>query len=315
MFAKPFIKLLIFLFAVVYSLPSISQFCYKKPLSGNNNSVLKTTVPFDTIKHKKKKNDNGLLFGANLGIYRANRYSAQYYNGSQHYNNNPKNVIESTIFDFPQNYENIKQKLNVPDFSVSELPAKMNYSYSFMFGIFFKYCIKNSGIFAQFNFAKLTAKDVFTISVKDPLNPDIPKYMPESVYGSEQRTNIDIGYYHTFSPDESTRPYMELGVNINNTKFLYNRINIEGLEYSIADPFAAYHILNQGGIGYGGFAGAGVELVFKESISVNPGFDLYYSKTKLGYENSDGYTNTNAYFNKYKLHYCIFVRTILNGLF
>jgi hypothetical protein len=242
----------------------------------------------------KKKNNNGLYFGANLGFFFANKYNAQYYNGSG------KNDLDSVI-NYTYNYNAIKQNL-MYDFSLSELPSKMKYSPAFLVGLYFKYTIRNSAVFFQFNFSKLSTKDVFTIQYYDPYNPSIPIYKEEGIYGSEQRANIDFGYSYTFPSRDKNRPYLELGFNLNDTKFLSNKIKIEGLDFNLLNYHDSYYNIEQGGVGMGGFIGGGMELNFSESVSINPGFDLYFTKYRLG----DYY--------QLKPNYSIFVRAILNGL-
>ncbi len=263
-------------------------------IEGFSQKSFTTTTPL--LKLGKKENDskNGLFFGANLGFYFANKYNAQYYNGKG------INSVDSVIF-HPYNYTNIKQALQ-HDFLLSELPSNLKYSPALMIGLFFKYSFLKSAFFIQFNFSKLTTKDIFTIQYNDPFNPSIPIYKQESIHGAEQRANIDVGYSYTFSPDKKTRPYIELGVNLNNTKLIENRIKIENLDFSIINPSTSYYKFNEGGIGMGAFIGSGVELVFSDIVSVNPGFNIYYNKTKLG----DYY--------KFKPNYAIFVRVVLNGL-
>ena len=279
---KIFIKIVYLSLVITISTQGFSQ-----------NSFTATTP---LLKLGKKDNDskNGLFFGANLGFYFANKYNAQYYNGKG------INSVDSVIF-HPYNYTNIKQALQ-HDFLLSELPSNLKYSPALMIGLFFKYSFTKSAVFIQFNFSKLTTKDVFTIQYDDPYNPSIPIYKQETIYGAEQRANIDLGYSYTFSPEKNTRPYIELGVNLNNTKLIENKIKIENLDFSIINPSTTYYKFNEGGIGIGAFIGSGVELVFSDVISVNLGFIIYYNKTKLG----DYY--------QFKPNYTLFVRVILNGL-
>ena len=254
----------------------------------------------DSLKHKnKKKNDDGLYFGINFGFYKANRYTAQYYNGRG------KNRLNDSLIKSQYNYLNIENALSASDTSryrLGELPAKMKYSPALMIGLFCKYNIKNSSIFFQFNFSKLKANDVFTIMVLDTTTNTILNPKQESISGSEQRTNIDVGYSYTFNHKKICRPYFDIGFNLNDTKFIDNKIKIESVELSLVNQRISYYNIRQGGIGMGGFIGGGVNLVFNESICLIPGFDIYFTKTKLGN------------YNQIKPNYTIFVKAILNGL-
>ncbi len=301
MISKLFVKLFSLTTLVVLCFSANCQFSLQVPLFKSINPSEKNIFLFDSTKHKKS--NNGFYFGVNMGFYFANRYTAQYYNGSEE-NKTGVNKVDSVI-NYPLNYQNIKQVL-IYDFYLPKggLPIEMKYSPAFLIGFFTKYNFKNSGIFMQFNFCKLKTNDVFTLVIKDPNNfSSEPEYKQEAISGSEQRANIDIGYSYTFYPKKKNRPYIELGYNINSTKFIDNKIKIENLEYSIANYYYTYYNIKQSGVGMGGFFGSGVELNFSESISVNPGFDIYWTKINLG-----------NYNDKLKFNYSIFIRAILNGL-
>lgn len=242
-----------------------------------------------------KQSSNGFCLGASLGFYFANKNTAQYYNGSGI--NNLDSVINYSL-----NHNAIRERLNY-DFDLSELPTKMKYNPSLMLGVYAKYSIKNFGFFANFSMAKLKTEDVFTIVLDDPgntLSEDI--YRQEVVWGNEQRSNIDLGIVYNVPSKGKSKPYFELGYNISDTKFIDNKINIEGLEYSITNYYYTYNKIERGGIGYGFFGGAGVEIIFNEYLTLDPGFNLYYAKIKLGN------------FNEFKLNSSMYVRVILNGL-
>lgn len=297
-----FLKKIVLLSTVLFPLPANAQYCYNFNFHNKEKSIKNIYSSADSTRHKKK-NNNGFYFGANLGFYSANRYTAQYYNGSEE-NKSGVNKVDS-VFQYQNNYQDIRNVLNY-DFYLPEggLPIKMKYSPAFLIGFYAKYSFKNSGIFMQFNFSKLSTKDVFTLIIEDPNNSSSdPVYKQEEISGSEHRTNIDIGYSYTFNPKKKNKPYIEFGYNLNNTKFIDNKIKIENLEYSIANNYYSYYNIKQSGIGMGAFLGGGVELNFSESVSVNPGFNLYWIKINLG-----------KYNDKFKPNYSLFVRIILNGL-
>lgn len=263
---------------------------FKYPITSFKKNTL-----FQDNSPKKKDNNDGLYFGANLGFYMANRHTAEYYNGSG------VNSIDSTI-NYSLNYPIIKEVL-LYDFYLAELPAKMHYSPAFLLGIYLKYTVKNSGIIMQFNFAKLRANDVFTLIIDDPNNySSEPVYKQEAIWGSEQRASIDLGYSYTFNPKSSYRPFLQFGANLTTTKFVENKIRIETLEYSITNYYFSYYKIEQGGVGFGAFAGTGVALVFNEKFSIIPTFNIYYTQAKMG-------DQTRSRFN-----YTFYISTLLNGI-
>ncbi|MFH0865782.1 MAG: hypothetical protein V1904_06285 [Bacteroidota bacterium] len=272
---------------------SLAQQCFsfKYPLTSLKKNIL---LPADLST--KKNNDNGFYFGANLGLYFANSHTASYYNGSD------INSVDSTIT-YSINYQQIKQLLNDYDFSLAELPVKMHYSPAFLLGVYVKYTIENSGIVMQFNFSRLKANDIFTISVDDPTNfSSDPVYKQESIWGIEQRASIDLGYSYTFNPKSNYRPFVQFGANLTDTKYIDNKINIEGLEYSITNYYYSYQKIEQGGVGFGAFAGGGMNLIFSESISIMPTLNIYYTQAKMGE------------LIKPRFNYTFFISVILNGI-
>ena len=288
-------KLYFFVFLSFAPVIVSGQFSFHLPLKVVNKSNNELIQLNDTTKHKKKNTD-GLYFGVNLGFYKANHYSASYYNGSG------VNNLDSAITNY-LNYPQIKQLL-IYDFSLAELPAKMHYSPAFLLGVYLKYAIKNSGIIVQFNIAKLRANDVFTLVIDDPNNySSEPVYKQESIQGIEQRASIDLGYSYTFNPHSNYRPFIQFGGNLTSTKFIENKIKIESLQLSITNSYYSIHAIEQGGIGFGAFAGGGMNLIFNESISIMPTLNMYYTQAKMG-----GYT-------KAKLNSTFYVSVILNGIF
>jgi len=288
-------KILCCFLIIISSLQTFGQCSYQIPIFKTEKLNKANYLLHDSLKHKKKNND-GIYFGINFGAYFANRYTAQYYNGSG------VNRLNDSLLHSINNYQNIKTALSSDSFALGELPAKMKYSPALMIGLFLKYDLKNSAIIIQFNFSKLHAKDVFTINCLDPYNPSIPIQKEEGITGSEQRTNIDIGYCYTFNPKKNYRPYFEFGFNLNNTKWVDNNIKIESVELSLENQKLAYYNINQGGIGIGAFLGGGINMIFNESIAITPGFEMYLTKTNLGS------------YDQFKPNYTIFVKATLNGL-
>ena len=290
-------KIVLCVLVFAYSVQAFSQCSYQIPIFKTDKLNKSNYSLLDSLKHKnKKKNNDGLFFGVNLGFYKANNYTAQYYNGS-----GTNKLNDSLLFSY-NNVQNIKNALGTDTFNLGYLPSKMKYAPAMMIGLFLKYNINNSSFFFQFNYCKLKANDVFTILLLDTNTNTITFPKQESISGSEQRTNIDIGYCYNFTHNKNYIPYIECGFNINDTKFIYNKIKIENLEINLVNQWILYYNIIQGGIGTGVFLGGGINFVFNESVSVIPGFDIYYTKTKLGN------------FDQLKLNYSAFVKVILNGL-
>lgn len=252
----------------------------------------------------------GWQFGFNFGYHFANKHTANFFNGSS----SNENTI-SYVIDNPYWYNDIYNAVNASDTVIlDQLPTEMKYDPGINFGLYIKYNItKMAGVFVQFNYTKLETKDVFTLDI------DPPDYLiigtnsrPYSIWGKAERINIDIGYSRLFEIGEKTMIFFETGLNINNTDVEESKIKIEDLEFSLINIYANQNYtpntamnenkIEQGGIGIGFFAGTGFKLKLNESISIDPGINIYYQKINI--EN----------YNDFRLSYYLFVRLCFRNL-
>jgi len=267
---------------------------------------------FDNEIHKRKVDKKeidrrGLTFGLNMGVFKGSSEQATYYNGNDRNENSIKYFLNNTYF-----YNEIKQKLNHRDFTLYSVPSSMSYDMSMMVGFYARYKYNNTtGFFVQFNFSKLNTQNQFAFridSVNFTSEPSL-RYFP--VYGQEERTYIDFGLYKDFYFGEKTNFWVEGGLSFNNTLVKKNGIIVGDLDLSIINVYGSkYYVPNtgmqpydirQGGIGFGFFGGAGLNLNFNENISVDPGFHLYYHNSAL------------MYYEGFGLNYSIFVRIIMRN--
>ncbi len=250
--------------------------------------------------------------GLNFGLYLPAKYHAGFYDGSSQNVNNIDYVLSNQYW-----HEEIKQELNAADdFYLRELPTNMRYSAAFQIGMYFRKTFDNyTGFSLQFDYSKLTASDFFTLEIDPQPNigkePDIRLY---PIWGIEDRINIDILFSKYFRTNSSTVvPFFEGGININSAYVREHKIQIENLTYSLVDvylsggyvpgmPQNVYNV-QQGGIGWGVSAAAGLKLIFNESVSIDPGFRFYYQKVKL------------ERYEQFKPSFALFVRLSLSGFF
>jgi len=250
--------------------------------------------------------------GLNFGLYLPSKFHAGFYNG------NSKNVNKIDYVLNNQYWHNdIKNALNVADdFYLRELPTNMRYTPAFQIGIYFRKTFDNyTGFSLQFDYSKLTASDFFTLEI-DPQTAigkeaDIRLF---PIWGIEERINIDLLFSKYFKTNSKTIiPFFEGGLNINSSIVKEHKIKIENLSYSLVDvylngsyvPGAAQNTyrVQQGGIGWGVSAASGIKLIFNESVSIDPGFRVYYQKVKLeGYE-------------QFKVAFAFFIRLSLSNFF
>lgn len=257
----------------------------------------------------------GWAFGLNLGMIMPSNYSANFYNGSEDNENSLSRILDNQYY---------KQKIVDHigyNYTGWEIPESMPYKVAMNVGIYIRYGLgSDHGFFTQVSYHKLEASDIFLLRLDVPQSTNIdPTYLECPIVGQEERTLIDFGYYKELPLAEKIRLNIELGVNFNNTLVKSNKILIRnltgtdaGLEYSIKydgdHPLGEYdqgntYDIRQGGIGFGAFGGGHIRFVFSKSISFDPGFDLYFSKTAL-----EGYTALKPQFS-------FFARIIMTNFF
>lgn len=281
------------LFVVVFVTPGFS---------GSRWPVTRTS-PGDT-----NTMNSGFSFGFNMGAYFASPYQANFYNG------NPGNVDSiGLIFSNYYYTQEIRQALN-DTFRLLELPQKMSYQPALQFGFYVKYSFsKQLGAFAQFNYAKLKANDVFTMGIgPDPSYLTFDEIRTYPIWGTEERIYIDLGVSKTFETSKTVQVFLEGGLNINNTRVKEHKINIESLEYSLINIYGnSPYVPNTqmqtyetrlGGLGIGVFATTGLRFVFNDKVSLDPGVSLYWSQANL-----EGY-------QAYRPQYSVFVRLCYHSL-
>ncbi|MCK5856820.1 MAG: hypothetical protein KAG64_04980 [Bacteroidales bacterium] len=250
--------------------------------------------------------------GLNFGMHWASKYHAGFYDGS--YEN--VNTIDFVLGNYYHRLD-IMNALNVADtFYLAELPQDMRYNAAFQIGIYFRKTFDNyTGLSLQFDYSKLTAADVFTMVIDPQPNigkePDIRIF---HIWGVEERINIDIlfsKYFRTSNP--MFVPFFESGININSTIVKENTIKIENLQYTLINNYISggyvpgvqpntYHV-QQGGIGWGVSAAVGLKMIFNETVSVDPGFRVYYQNVNL------------ERYEEFKPAYSIFIRLSLSDFF
>jgi hypothetical protein len=261
--------------------------------------ILLALILPSSLKAQREDKDSqdygGLQFGLDFGMYLANKYPANYYNGSDGNENNIKYVFGNTYYN-----NEIKQLLNVSDtskFFLREYPTNMHYPATPSAGLYISYNFNRStGIYLQFNYVKLKPHDVFSIEVSPQdevlTNPDLRLY---SISGVEERINIDIGYSKAFRVSDNTDFMGEAGIAVNDIRVLKSSINIENKEYSLINiygkdsyvPGASQQVYDiyEGGIGIGIHGGAGIKFNFSESFALQPGATLYWNNVNLeGYK-------------------------------
>jgi hypothetical protein len=235
------------------------------------------------------KSRSGLEYGGIAGFYIPGNGTADFYSGKPEKENNANYVFRNKYW-----YDEIYYMLNANDtVFIREYPENMRYNPAFSFGLFAKYDLNcRTGIYLQFSYAKLRARDMISVEVDPPVDylaePDIRLF---SIYGTEERNLVDLGFTHAFGNSRVARFTLGGGVNMNNTlveesalrieEKVYNLVNVYGTRPYVPGGTQQAYEIRQGGIGFGVFGTIGARFEFSQAIAIEPGLTVYYKQINL----------------------------------
>ncbi len=281
----------------------------------------------------------GWRFGINMGMYFANKYTAGFYSGEPQNENNIAWVLNNKYWyeeirqqlnshkiirdpedvppEWTSSYEAWRAQYNVQPGDTTQwwiyYPEGLKYDAAISPGFYAKFNFNNTtGVFIQSNYVKLKTSGVFQMVIDSVTYTTDPALRTGYIRGIEERVNIDIGFSKFYRTGEFTSIFVETGFHLNSTQVLENRIMIGNKQYSIINKYlnqnyvpntnlTEYNVY-QGGIGIGIFLNGGLKFILNESVSVDPGFQLYWKRTNL-----EGYKNFAAdYYGYLRLIFVLF---------
>lgn len=257
------------------------------------------TISFsqNTIPEREEKNPIRFDYGMNMGFYLAHPGTANYYNGSGEHS------LERAIISNTYAYNRIRQDIGY-DFEIHGLPGQMSYKPAMMLGFFGALNFSaRAGLMAEFNYARLKAEDRFTLEVERVVFIEGDNIELYPIYGTEERLDLRFSFQYTFIPKNSyLHPFIETGISITDTKVKENRVRVRSNVYSIQNPEGQFFLIRDYGIGFGGFATAGLKMDVNESFALWLGYNANYSRINLGAN------------QRFLLHHAVFLRFSLANL-
>jgi hypothetical protein len=236
-----------------------------------------------------KADGKGWVFGLNVGVYYPSKATAAYYNGKSGNVNNVNYVMSNYYF-----YHDIFDAVGAHDtVMVAGLPGNMHYKPAMQPGIYAQYSFNSViALMIEFNYMKLKADDAITFDIDPPQD-----YLGEHklvlypMRGAEERIYADIGIKRTYPKTDKLSYYIMGGVNVNSTQVKKCSFYVKDVEYNMVNVYLSggyvpggntqSYSVYQGGIGVGGFAGAGTALTFGNSIVVETGLTAHWLMVKL----------------------------------
>lgn len=297
-------RLLLVFICLVFAGTAFAQ----QRLDGFQNN-LKLTFEDPEEDEWEEDDERGWSFALNLGVYQASKKSANIYNGLCGFDvsDDPNGVrcytikerlfLNSTNSNSPyqtllQYFANQGQNYTAVDIPYDAYPTNMRYNPAFMFGANMLYNFNYSaGVIIEANFMQLKAVDVYTLrGVGGQQCPNGDCIEIFSIWGEEQRFNVNLGYRGRMEINRETKWYMDLGASILGARLERNVITAGDRDYDLIigadNPAQIIQYRPKTDIGIGGFIGTGVEMVFNDNIRMDLG--LQGAREKLILQTYEG---------------------------
>ena len=261
----------------------------------------------------------GLSASINVGMLIANKKQAEFYSGRPENANTVDRILHSESYGY-QIWNDLvdggyisPSAITSPDQLRVVEYGQMHYKLTYQIGLGIRYDLESTwGFLLRFDWSRLTAAGAFNLSSTNGTGilQNDNQYIQCEIGGREDRINIDLGILKRFYFSENIALEIDLGFNLNNLKVKTNAMEIVGRPYDILDIWggnspssytASYEYVNQGGIGYGGFAGLAVCYVIGHSGmgSIDLGYNFYYERLKL--EGYTGFAPQHSIFLRFNL--------------
>jgi hypothetical protein len=254
----------------------------------------------DTLKPQSR----GFHIGLYIGSYFANKYTAYLYDGygfdadgkrNSFYNSFMYNKI---VMEYGGGYagqpDRIAQALGVQhgewSFSESDMPINMRYSTAFLLGLQGRYSVdRNNAILLNVNASQLNITGNFTIVTTPQTNfTQVSRNIKTfAIKGVEQRLMFQLGYQRLFGKNEKINFVAEGGLHVTMAKFdknviLINDLLIDLTSYYYQPGYSAYYVRKPIGVGYGAFAGLGVNFNMSEKARIQFIYNPSYEGVNIG---------------------------------
>ena len=290
---------------LVFSHHLTAQDNSKKEKSGKQ-PLQRASKPKDEEKKVTRWN-----FGLNIGMYDANKYPANFYNGSDQNVNKVSYVMSNTYW-----YHDIKNALGVSDTGkivVSGFPANMHYKIVMSGGVFARYNLSRYyGVCLDVNYTQLKAEDVVTFLVNPEYNYTFPDIRLIPISGVEQRIHFDLLWQQNFWLRSKIYLFLQGGLNMNYTRVIKSIIYVVNQEYSLINIYGPQGYLQgtnqqenqviEGGFGYGLTLGGGAGIPLVDKFGIEPGGFINYNNVAL-----TGYT-------QFKLSFGFYLRLLFGNI-
>lgn len=269
----------------------------------------------NTKKNKDYEEDfePGVDFIIGAGVYFGGKLPAGYYSGIPTNENNLDYLFGNKYWrehDLIPLIANNNQFVSSTDTGIcvkypDGYPMDMHYkpAMSISLGVSYRFT-SHIRLSIYYNFARLTAKDVFLVSYTQLVSGnERPDYLQYLLVGKENRSLIDLTLSYTFHPNKIVHPFLEFGGEFNFVRVKSFQAVIENKEFNLLDIYGGSTYNGgymqefkprYGGAGGAVMAAAGIKFAFNKSISIDPTFYVSYGTINLR-DYKGGHFNFGAY--------------------
>jgi hypothetical protein len=249
--------------------------------------------------------------GINIGMYDANKYTANFYNGTPQNVNNVNYVMSN-----PYWYQDIRKLLGLAATDtvvVSEYPLNMHYKVVISGGVFLRVNLSRFwGLCIDANYTGLKAEDQVSFLVNPQYNYTLPDIRLIPISGTEERIHFDLLLQRNFWLKSKLYLFAQGGVNMNYVRVQKSIIYVVSQEYSLINVYGSQSYIPgsniqenqviQGGIGFGLNLGGGLGVPLTDKFGLEPGGFIEYNRTSLA-----GYPD-------YKVSFGFYVRILFGNI-
>lgn len=259
--------------------------------------------------------NKGFDFQIGAGVYFANKYTAQYYNGKSSNENNLDFLLlqkyrYDTLVQFVQ--QNIGYTIGDSLWiNADDYPQNMSYKISYYINLGLSYHFsKNWSLSLRFSNTKLTAQDIFLLNFETQSGNEFNHYLKGTLQGKEIRNMFSINVKYTFHPHKNFKPFIGLGFQVLNLKIKSFNAYILNRDFNLLNTGQNYTPGTQqqisyteyGGTGFGFVGDIGLKIAFNKFISIDPSLSINWIKLPL----------TN--YPNFKFNYAVYIAFVFNDL-
>jgi len=259
----------------------------------------------ETTPRSYERKEKGFQFGLFLGAGFANKHTAKLYDGYGYDETGKRNdfikslMYRRIVIDYGGGNgqpDLVAQAVNVNpgewSFDETDMPINMKYNPAFSASLLVRYCFdKKNSLLLHATSVRFSLSGNFTIVITTPpvgpQQPGAQNIKTFSITGSEQRTSFQFAYQRMLGDDDRFNVFIEGGPSYTMTRFLKNQATINNLQIDLAayyygPQYAEYHTKILKGIGFGGFAGLGMNFNIGSKYSLQLLYNPSVEKVAIG---------------------------------